>query len=550
MKNFLKYTLMLGSLLCWGCSGGGNDDELGTINDSSASFLQSTLSVTASAGEVSTTVSWSSTTWEVVMDTNIGLVMQITPTQGGSAKELGKYTQIRISYGENTTLNSRKQEIFVVNKTTGERSKLVLEQSAQFLPLSVTLDSSTKYQPVVGFGGMYNPKIWLGSNLITTDEITKMYGPGGLGYNILRLMVYPNENDWSADVAGAKLAQQHGAIVFACPWDCTTALAEKITVNGKEYNHLKPANYQAYADHLVKYINYMKTNGVNLYAMSVQNEPDMDFTYWTPAEMVKFVKDHGTQIRATGVKLMSPEACGTSPDYTDPILNDASAFANTDILAGHLYQGFIGNSGSYEINRRTYINGLYNSKLKAAGKTWWMTEHLFNEGQDETNTSLWKFQQWAYTMEHLGKELHMSMEGYCSAYIYWYLKRFYGMIADNDNRSQASPGTTLNNGYILSHFAKYASKTTRIKITTGDSEVMATAYINETGTEITVVLLNMKSSYFNLQITSPADIKSISAIESTNDYKMKSITATVGDNKKNASVLMAAKSIVSVRIGL
>ena len=81
-------------------------------------------------------------------------------------------------------------------------------------------------------------------------------------------------------------------------------------------------NYGAYADHLIRYIIFMKQNGVDLYAISVQNEPDMDFTYWTPQEVVDFVKQYGAKIRETGVRLMSPEACGTPPEYTDPIINE------------------------------------------------------------------------------------------------------------------------------------------------------------------------------------------------------------------------------------
>lgn len=34
----------------------------------------------------------------------------------------------------------------------------------------------------------------------------------------------------------------------------------------------------------------------------------------------------------------------------------------------------------------------------------------------------------------------MCMEGYCSAYVYWYLKRFYGMMGDNDERSPVREG--------------------------------------------------------------------------------------------------------------
>lgn len=70
---------------------------------------------------------------------------------------------------------------------------------------------------------------------------------------------------------------------------------------------------------------------------------------------------------------MSPEACGMQPEYTDPIINNAEAFAQTDILAGHLYQGFTDLSSGYVKNRHDYICGVYS---RIQGKTWWMTEHL------------------------------------------------------------------------------------------------------------------------------------------------------------------------------
>lgn len=131
-------------------------------------------------------------------------------------------------------------------------------------------------------------------------------------------------------------------------------------VDGEEVKHLRTENYEDYADHLIRYIRFMKQNGIDLYAISVQNEPDMDFTFWTPQEVVTFVEQYGGKIRAEGVRLMSPESCGTSPEYTDPILNDVDAFANTDILAGHLYQGFINiDKPGYERNRYEYICSLY-----------------------------------------------------------------------------------------------------------------------------------------------------------------------------------------------
>jgi glucuronoarabinoxylan endo-1,4-beta-xylanase len=177
-------------------------------------------------------------------------------------------------------------------------------------------------------------------------------------------------------------------------------LSETIKQGDKDVKRLKEENYEAYADHLIRYIEFMKQNGVNLYAISIQNEPDMEFIYWTPQEVVNFMKQCGSKIRQTGVKLMSPESCGMSPDYTDLVLNDAEAFAQTDIVAGHLYQGFIDLSSSYAKDRHDYICGLY---PRLQGKTWWMTEHLFNDGESSENPDEWEFRDWTYCLNHLGK---------------------------------------------------------------------------------------------------------------------------------------------------
>lgn len=547
MKNIYLISIVI--LVVWfvGCS---PDEEPKVESKSYASFLQDTVLVAWSGGKAIATVKSIGTKWEIVIDQDQGIVKDITPKSGGSEDVVEKFQQISFSCNENSAEKNRTQEIYLVNKSNGERSKLVIKQTTFYTPLKISVDAKVKYQFVEGFGGMYNPIIWLRGNLIASDELLKMYASDQLGYTILRLMVYPNEADWAADVEGAKLAQQNGAIVFASPWDCTDAFAEKIRMNGKEYKHLKQEHYQDYADHLIKYIRFMQTNDVNIYAMSIQNEPDMEFTYWYPLEVVDFIKEYGDQIRDTGVKLMAPEACGMQPEYTNPVINDPVAFSKTDILAGHLYQGFVKvNESSYVKNRHDYIVGLYNQKLVSVGKSWWMTEHLFNDGENETNSALWKFQKWAYNMETLAQEIHMCMEGYCSAYVYWYLKRFYGMLGDNDLRSAVPSGEITKNGYILSHYAKYASGTTRIKVDTGNPDVMVTAYLHELDNEITLVLLNMTNKHFNIQIPMEG-IREVHIVETTENKNMEEVTSEQLEIENGVYFPLSGSSIASVRIRL
>ncbi len=547
MKIFvLNLFFVFIGLSLWSCS-----DDNGKITDNEgksayALFLKNNIEVSNTGGTAIAIVEWSQTEWEISLGTG-DIVVDVTPMSGGSIEQVEQTTRLKITCTGNDTHKSRSQFIYIINKTTGEKSDLLIKQDVAYQTLTLQIDPLEKYQPVVGFGGMYNPKIWCGGFLITPEQMNKMYGSNGLGYSILRLMIYPDETDWSADVAAAKMAQDNGAIIFACPWDCTDALSDKVTVAGKEVQHLKTENYEAYANHLIKYINFMRQNGINLYAISVQNEPDMEFTYWTPQEVVAFVKQYGAKIRATGVKLMSPESCGTSPDYTDPIMNDIEAFFNTDILVGHLYQGFINiEQPGYEKNRHDYICGLYS---RLSGKTWWMTEHLFNDGEKEEDSGKWEFSTWEYCFSHLAKEIHMCMEGYCSAYVYWYLKRFYGMIGDNDKRSPVGEGEITKNGYILSHYARYATNTIRIKVTADNQDLCATAYINKAGNEITLVLLNVTGNTQKVEIPL-AGIRQIHAVETTEYKNMEAIEANSLEKTDGSYVMLSGYSIASVKLAL
>lgn len=536
------------TLLLMACGGSDSEGDLPAPEtpekiDSYLRFTDTSLQVEATHSAVYVNIEWSAVEWE--LKANAGdIVEALSVTSGGDKTKAYQKTRVRLTHHANLTAESRTQTLTLTNKETNETATLTVTQAAGYKAASVTLNAAEKYQPVAGFGGMLNPKIWCGSNVLSTAEIDKLYSQNQLGYSILRLMIYPNPNDWAADVPAAKAAAAHGATIFACPWDCTDALADKL--NGKK--HLKHENYAAYAQHLVDYIEYMRSQGVEIYAISVQNEPDMEFTFWQPNEVVNFVKEHGQTIRNTGVKLMAPEACGTQPEYTDPVLNDAAAMAQTDILAGHIYQGFIDvESGGYVKNRHDYICGLYK---KLNGKTWWMTEHLFNDGEKSDNQADWQFQRWDYCLNHLGKEIYMCMEGYCSAYIYWYLKRFYGMMGDDDKRSPVAKGEIAKNGYILSHYARFASNTTRVAAETPQSKLLTTAYINADGTELTVVMLNMQNQALNVTLNPGCDVEVTEAVATTETANMQQVTTVDNGNAAQPGVLVEPWSITSVRMAL
>lgn len=549
MENIIKYSLIAVLLIfLYSCSD--SENEI-TVADSEGfiKFSKTEITLSSKGGQASFVVVWDNVEWEIESVAEENFITNISPSSGG---EIGNsdLTTISFTVSSNSSLTKRSQEVYAVNNATGEKVKLTIFQET--IPLSI-VNPNTKHQAVVGFGGMYNPAIWLSSeDRIDSEELTMMYDPDGkLKYSVLRLMIYPDKLKWTEDIEGALLAQSYGAVIFASPWDCTDELADYIDQDGDggSNKHLPAENYEAYADHLIEYVNFMKANGVNIYAISVQNEPDMDFTYWTPEEIATFTANYGAKIRDAGVKLMSPEACGFSPDYTDAVLNSTEAFANTDIVAGHTYQGFTDLSSSYVKGRHDYVSSLYPGRLASAGKTWWMTEKLFGSSGDDLENENYK--KWSYNLDNLGLEMHMCMEAYCSAYVYWYLKRFYGMIGDNNTEhGYVAEGEVMKNGYIMSHYSSYATGMTRISIEVPDENVLATAYVNENGDVLTVVALNMGENSYETFLKSPTEISSYQAVETAADYNMKEVEPILADDLRYLMLRISPKSIYSLRIEL
>lgn len=125
MKNFkLLFFAVTIALLGCGCSS--DDDDPVFELPGKAAFLQEALSVSYTAGEAVARMEWSDTSWEVVMDTDNGIISNISPSTGGGEGSGKQYGQIKLRYNENVTEETRSQEVFLVNKKNGERSKLTL----------------------------------------------------------------------------------------------------------------------------------------------------------------------------------------------------------------------------------------------------------------------------------------------------------------------------------------------------------------------------------------------------------------------------------------
>jgi glucuronoarabinoxylan endo-1,4-beta-xylanase len=228
---------------------------------------------------------------------------------------------------------------------------------------TATIDFGTTYQTIRGFGGS---DAWM--PVMPSAEVNALFGtgPNQIGLSILRVRVDPSSvtggSNWDTEATNAQAAVTAGSgvSVIATPW---TPPAVMKSNNSLVMGSLDPGSHAAYATYLESFVLYMANHGVNLYGISMQNEPDADVTYesctWTPQQMDTWIADNASVLTTN---LIMPESEGFNTDYSDPALNDPSAVGYIGIIAGHLYG-----------TAPTYYADAVN-----AGKEVWMTEHYLN----------------------------------------------------------------------------------------------------------------------------------------------------------------------------
>ncbi|MBN2020913.1 MAG: hypothetical protein JW749_11905, partial [Sedimentisphaerales bacterium] len=375
---------------------------------------------------------------------------------------------------------------------------------------TVDVNLNTAEQTIRGFGGMNFPR-W-GHGLQNDAQVDTAFGngPGQIGLTIMRIDISPFQSDWGDTAAAAQRAiNNHGAIVMASPWSPPASMKTNgETGNGGE---LLPDAYDDYADHLSDFVNYMSSQGVSLYAVSLQNEPDVSVTYescdWTPTQMINFLVNNASVIPT---RVMAAESYHFDKSFTDPILNNSSAEAQVDIIATHIYGGDL---SDYPLAR-------------SKGKEVWMTEHYTDSS---TNGNVWP------NALNVGEEIHNCMVANMNAYIWWYIRRFYGPMEED--------GSITKRGYCMSHFAKFARPGyVRVDATDNPSSgVYVTAYKSDANLVIVAVNQNSSSSevtfslsggivssYTKYETSSSNSLSNMGSVGSTDTLAAESINTFVG----------------------
>lgn len=312
--------------------------------------------------------------------------------------------------------------------TSADQQRLLQTESATVMQayqanaLQIQLDSSERFQQMDGFGytltggsamhlmqmskaaranllrelfstdpaalaadsiGVSYVRVSLGASDLDPDPFSYADLPAGQTDVSLQSFSLKRDEAYLIPLLKEILQLQPGLKILASPWSPPAWMKTNQSTVGGE---LLEQYYPVYANYFVKYIQGMRQHGIQIDAVTVQNEPLNDrnnpsllMHAWDQAA---FVKQHlGPAFKAAGIqsKIIIYDHNPDHVEYPLAVLNDAAAKAFIDGTAFHLYNGS--------------INEL--AKLKAAhpDKHIYFTEQWVGAKSDFAGTLLWHVEQ-------------------------------------------------------------------------------------------------------------------------------------------------------------
>jgi glucuronoarabinoxylan endo-1,4-beta-xylanase len=330
----------------------------------------------------------------------------------------------------------------------------------------LTVDLADIHQKISGFGAS---TAW-GSTMSDADAALLWSTSTGAGLSLHRVRI-DYQTGHTSELAIAQKAVSYGVTVWASPW--TPPSADKIGASG-QHGEVEGtlSNPQAFATFLVDFVNYMKGQGVDVYAVSAQNEPDANVTYescvYTPSSMASFVGGYmGPALAATGAKVMAPETqnwCGF-PSFESALLGDANAKTYTSIIATH----------EYGCSPRAY------PEIAQAGKEFWETEIYDTQNGEDPGIG---------SALRVAKLIHDAMTiASMNAWHYWWV---YPAGPDNGALWDYGTHRPAKRMWAEGNYARFVRPGFRRVGTNGNApaNVLVSAYSNPTDGTVAVVAIN------------------------------------------------------------
>src|SRR6267142_3156770 len=287
-----------------------------------------------------------------------------------------------------------------------QQSNLSFAPDSNSNPLTITVDESSQFQQMEGFGASFtDSSAWLVYNKLNsaqrTDLMSNLFSPtNGIGLGLLRqpmgasdfsavgnysyddlpagqtdpsLTNFSINHDLAYIVPVLKQALQLNPAVkiIGSPWSPPGWMKTTDSMIG---SNLKPEAYAAFANYFVKYIQAYQAQGVPVNYITVQNEPlyippGYPGTGMAASEQAGFIKNYlGPALAAANIKtkILAYDHNWDALNYPETVLSDAGSAQFVSGIAWHWYGG--------DVSAQSIVHNEYPNKdafiTKASGGSW------------------------------------------------------------------------------------------------------------------------------------------------------------------------------------
>lgn len=328
--------------------------------------------------------------------------------------------------------------------------------------------------------GLSYLRMTIGASDFSLDDFTYDDMPmGETDYGLVHFSIDKDRTD-VIPVFKQILAVAPDLKVMGSPWSAPAWMKTNGSLKGGK---LKPEAYDVYANYFVRYVQAYAAEGIDIDAVTPQNEP-LHFTAnypcmeMQPDEQRVFIKDHlGPAFSDAGIatKIVIYDHNWDRPQYPIEILNDAEA---KSFIAGSAFHAYAGNvSAMTTVHNAHPDKGLYFTEI-SGGR--WATNFGDNLMWNMSNIFIGTTRNWSKVVllwnlaldENDGPKNNGCQD--CR-----------GVVTINSTTGEVTRNVEY---YSLAHFSKFIRPgATRISSTAQPSAPEHVAFVNVDGTTVLVV---------------------------------------------------------------
>jgi glucosylceramidase len=319
----------------------------------------------------------------------------------------------------NTQNNTLEIKVFETSEG-GNKLKEITEFALLDNTVQITINPEEKFQTITGFGGSFTEASASLLNRLSkakrTEILEAYFGENGAKYsltrthinscdfslgnysyasvehdsNLVHFSIKEDMDDIIPMIKEAMAISKDGFKIVSSPWTAPPWMKDNKDWRGGK---LLPEYYDTWALFFSKYLNAYKTEGINIWGLTIENEPlgcgnNWESMHYTPQEMNVFLKNHlSPQLKADGhqVKVLGyDQNRDVLKQWADGMYDDADAKDLYDGMAVHWY------ASTYDY----FEEALQYTYQKAPGK------HIIQtEGCIDAQVPKWKDDKWYWKKE-------------------------------------------------------------------------------------------------------------------------------------------------------